>query len=313
MRRSRVPSSGEPTSGTPETAHEREIEGSSRRGRATDGQAIPGRPIVSRKIQRVKLVCLDGWGGRIRTSVWRNQNPLPYRPGYARHGRKACGPAESGPDNSSRSTPSQRPGRTKFVSRRRRGRTVRLSHVRLSVTLPKRDSSLPDWLGSKTMQVADLMPVFAVIVTGWLAGALGYVARDLSDALIHFAYNVAMPALLIVTIAHEPARSLLAWRFLIAFGGGSLVCFAIVFAWLRALRGQGLAEAAMQGWAASMTNTGFVALPVLQATYGRRRCCPRRLRRCLSPWSCSPRRSSCRSSTPALGRTVLRLGNSLAT
>ena len=119
------------------------------------------------------------------------------------------------------------------------------------------------------MQVANLiLPVFAVIVTGWLAGALGYVARDLSDALIHFAYNVAMPALLIVTIAHEPARSLLAWRFLIAFGGGSLVCFAIVFASLRALRGQGLAEAAMQGWAASMTNTGFVALPVLQATYG---------------------------------------------
>jgi predicted permease len=71
------------------------------------------------------------------------------------------------------------------------------------------------------MQVADLiLPVFAVIVTGWLAGALGYVARDLSDALIHFAYNVAMPALLIVTIAHEPARSLLAWRFLVAFGGG---------------------------------------------------------------------------------------------
>ena len=119
------------------------------------------------------------------------------------------------------------------------------------------------------MQVANLiLPVFAVIVTGWLAGALGYVARDLSDALIHFAYNVAMPALLIVTIAHEPARSLLAWRFLIAFGGGSLLCFAIVFASLRALCRQGLAEAAMQGWAASMTNTGFVALPVLQATYG---------------------------------------------
>ena len=77
------------------------------------------------------------------------------------------------------------------------------------------------------MQVADLiLPVFAVIVTGWLAGYLGYVARDLSDALIHFAYNVAMPALLIVTIAHEPARSLLAWRFLVAFGGGSLLCFA---------------------------------------------------------------------------------------
>jgi malonate transporter and related proteins len=125
------------------------------------------------------------------------------------------------------------------------------------------------------MQVADLiLPVFAVIVTGWLAGYLRYVPRDLSDALIHFAYNVAMPALLIVTIAHEPARSLLAWRFLVAFGGGSLLCFLIVFAALRAFGGQGLAGAAMLGWAASMTNTGFVALPVLQATYGPRAVLP---------------------------------------
>ena len=127
----------------------------------------------------------------------------------------------------------------------------------------------------ETMQVADLiLPVFAVIVTGWLAGALGYVGRDLADALIHFAYNVAMPALLIVTIAHEPARSLLAWRFLIAFGGGSLLCFAIVFGASRVFGGKGVAGAAMHGWAASMTNTGFVALPVLQATYGARAVLP---------------------------------------
>src|ERR1700689_1423643 len=106
------------------------------------------------------------------------------------------------------------------------------------------------------MQVADLiLPVFAVIVTGWLAGYLGYVARDLSDALIHFAYNVGMPALLLVTIAQEPPQSLLAWRFLVPFGGGSLMCFAIVFASLRMFTGQGLAGAAMQGWATSMTNT----------------------------------------------------------
>jgi predicted permease len=125
------------------------------------------------------------------------------------------------------------------------------------------------------MDVADLIsPVFAVIVTGWAAGYLGYVSRDLSDALIHFAYNVAMPALLVVTIAEEPARSLFAWRFLIAFGGGSLLCFALVFVVARALGEAGLAGPAMQGWAASMTNTGFVALPILQATYGARAVLP---------------------------------------
>ena len=125
------------------------------------------------------------------------------------------------------------------------------------------------------MQVAALiLPVFAVIVTGWAAGYVGYVTRDLADGLIHFSYNVAMPALLVVTIAQEPARSLFAWRFLVAFGGGSLICFAFVFATVRVLGSRGLAGPAMQGWAASMTNTGFVALPILQATYGPRAVLP---------------------------------------
>jgi malonate transporter and related proteins len=125
------------------------------------------------------------------------------------------------------------------------------------------------------MQVAALiLPVFAVILTGWAAGYVGYVSRDLADGLIRFAYNIAMPALLVVTIAQEPAHSLFAWRFLLAFGGGSLICFVLVFAFVRALDGRGLAGPAMQGWSASMTNTGFVALPVLQATYGPRAVLP---------------------------------------
>src|ERR1700757_1608939 len=90
------------------------------------------------------------------------------------------------------------------------------------------------------MEVAGLiLPLFAVIVTGWAAARTRYVSRDLSDGLIHFAYNVAMPALLVVTIAQEPARALLEWRFLIAFGGGSLACFALVFLGARILSGGG--------------------------------------------------------------------------
>src|ERR1700749_3353064 len=80
------------------------------------------------------------------------------------------------------------------------------------------------------MQVASLvLPVFAIIVTGWLVGWFGYLPRSLADGLVQFAYNVAMPALLVVTIAQEPARNLLEWRFLLAFGGGSMLCFALVF------------------------------------------------------------------------------------
>jgi predicted permease len=119
------------------------------------------------------------------------------------------------------------------------------------------------------MQVADLvLPVFAIIVTGWLAGWLGYISRSLADGLVHFAYNVAMPALLFVTIAQEPARSLVEWRFLFAFGGGSILCFLLVFLAVRAGWGRNVASSTMYGMTAAMTNTGFVALPILHAIYG---------------------------------------------
>jgi predicted permease len=119
------------------------------------------------------------------------------------------------------------------------------------------------------MDVANLvLPVFAIIVTGWLAGWLGYISRSLADGLVHFAYNVAMPALLIVTIAQESARNLLEWRFLLAFGGGSAICFALVFLAVRVGGKRDLASSTIQGMSAAMTNTGFVALPILHSIYG---------------------------------------------
>jgi malonate transporter and related proteins len=125
------------------------------------------------------------------------------------------------------------------------------------------------------VRVADLiLPVFAVILTGWIVGYTGYLSRALSDALIHFAYNIAMPALLIVTISQEPGRSLINWRFLVAFGGGSLLCFMLVFGVMSIHGSQSIASRTMHGMAASMTNTGFVALPVLQAIYGQRAVLP---------------------------------------
>jgi predicted permease len=132
--------------------------------------------------------------------------------------------------------------------------------------LPRYDTSV---------RVADLiLPVFAVILTGWIVGYTGYLSRGLSDALIHFAYNIAMPALLILTIAQESRHSLINWRFLVAFGGGSVLCFILVFGILSIHASRSLASRTMHGMAASMTNTGFVALPVLQAIYGQRAVLP---------------------------------------
>jgi malonate transporter and related proteins len=55
---------------------------------------------------------------------------------------------------------------------------------------------------------------------------------------------------------------------LIAFGGGSILCFALVFLVVRIAWRCDLASSTIQGMAAAMTNTGFVALPILHSIYG---------------------------------------------
>lgn len=121
------------------------------------------------------------------------------------------------------------------------------------------------------MTIAALvLPVFAVILSGWIAGASGYLPRSLSGPLIQFAYNVAMPALVFLTIADERLEKLLEWGFIAAFGGGSLLCFAVVYAVARIGWHRGGGSSALIGASAAMTNTGFVALPVLQVLYGAR-------------------------------------------
>ena len=83
-----------------------------------------------------------------------------------------------------------------------------------------------------------------------------------------------MPALLIVTIAQEPSRSLINWRFLVAFGGGSLLCFMLVFG-IMSIHASRMFREPNDAWHGGVDdNTGFVALPVLQAIYGPRAVLP---------------------------------------
>jgi predicted permease len=75
--------------------------------------------------------------------------------------------------------------------------------------------------------------------------------------------------LVFLTIADETLHSLLDWRFVAAFGGGSMLCFAAVMMFERIARGASMRNSAMLAAAVSMTNTGFVALPILKTLFGR--------------------------------------------
>lgn len=113
-----------------------------------------------------------------------------------------------------------------------------------------------------------VLPVFAVVVLGYLSVKAGVVPASIAGPLVQFVYHICLPALMFHIVAGDPIGSLLNWKFWIAFGGGSLLVLVLVavvgWRWL----GSTLAERAILAFSAVQTNTGFVALPILHVLFG---------------------------------------------
>jgi malonate transporter len=108
-----------------------------------------------------------------------------------------------------------------------------------------------------------ILPDFAVIVTGWPAGASGYFPQPISSQTVRFSCNVAMPALVSRTIMKSPRDAPLDWRFLAVSRGAAAISFlafvGIAFIGMR----RGLASSAMAGIGGKVTVTAGTDLEVV--------------------------------------------------
>ena len=112
-----------------------------------------------------------------------------------------------------------------------------------------------------------VLPIFALVLTGWLAARLGALGPDATRELNRFVVYLALPALLFGIMARsEPAEI---WQpgFVIAFLAGTAIVFGLVL-WLRLRRGEGLAAATVDALSASYPNTGFMGFPLAAALFG---------------------------------------------
>ena len=119
------------------------------------------------------------------------------------------------------------------------------------------------------MEVVNLiLPVFAVVVTGYLFARLGILPENVGGVLIQFVYYVAIPALLFVVIAQEKIDSLLNWPFIAAYGGVVVVVFLIILFGSILSRKMALASATMLATICVGSNTAIIGLPLLHSLFG---------------------------------------------
>jgi predicted permease len=119
------------------------------------------------------------------------------------------------------------------------------------------------------MQILLLVaPVFAIIVTGFLAVRANIVDDAITGWLITFAYKICLPALMITIVADAKFSELLNWGFWIAFGGATLMVLCLVLVAGRGWLGHDRSTLTIAALSAAMTNAGFVALPILHHVFG---------------------------------------------
>jgi len=113
-----------------------------------------------------------------------------------------------------------------------------------------------------------VVPVFGVILTGYLAGRLNVLGPDSAAALNRFVFYFALPPALFIFTARAPIEKIFNWPFIGAVVGGSLLTLLIGLIvgrfWLR----HDVAKLAITGFTSVQANVVYMGLPLLLTAYG---------------------------------------------
>lgn len=112
------------------------------------------------------------------------------------------------------------------------------------------------------------LPVFALILVGWLAGRTGLLGQDSSLALNRFVYYFALPAVLFLAMARRPLSEIFNLPFVGAFLGSMLIVYLLGWLIGMAMRREDQATHSMQALTASFSNTGYMGIPLFIAAFG---------------------------------------------
>ena len=112
------------------------------------------------------------------------------------------------------------------------------------------------------------LPFFALIFCGYGAGRLGLLDERAAAGVNTFVFYFALPAFLFGLMSSSPIGEVVNGPFIGAYVTASLAVFALAALAGHRLFQIGRAEAAVQGLAAVLANTGYMGIPLISAVFG---------------------------------------------
>ena len=118
------------------------------------------------------------------------------------------------------------------------------------------------------------VPVFAIILCGFIAGRYRILGEAAGPALNNFVYWFALPPLLFVAMARVPVEAIFNGPFLLTFTGGILGTVALSFVVGMLFFPGRLSMLSLQAMTATFANTGYMGVPLFLTAFGEERVLP---------------------------------------
>lgn len=113
-----------------------------------------------------------------------------------------------------------------------------------------------------------VLPVFGIMLAGYLCGRAGLLGQASGGALNGFVYYVSLPALFFIAMSRVPVEVVFNWPFLAAFGGGIMATFGLALLVGTFVFPNSFGALGLQAMAATFSNTGYMGIPLLIIAYG---------------------------------------------
>jgi malonate transporter len=112
------------------------------------------------------------------------------------------------------------------------------------------------------------VPVFAIMLAGYLSGRFRILGESSSEALNAFVYWFALPPIMFLSIATVPLSSVFNWPFIWAYALGMVLVAVPMFVLARFVFPNSLAGLTLHSLTGIFANTGYMGIPLFLAAFG---------------------------------------------
>lgn len=119
-----------------------------------------------------------------------------------------------------------------------------------------------------TIVLGTLVPIFALILMGFLAVKFRVLEEVGVKGLVTFVFNFAIPVLLLKSLAEAELPDDIRWGFLLAYYGATTTIYAMGMAVGRLLFHRPLDHQASFGMAGAFSNTVMLGIPIVITSFG---------------------------------------------